>query len=289
MLRQDPLGFFNVGFTNLANAMDFVDSGTFAKTYMSDWLPPLPDLNGLHRVVNTGMRATFVVLFLVGIGAAASAVRGLFDAKKRATSAMILAAVISVAGTIFFQTNRNAYNAALVLPLVALVPVVCWSIGVARLPAWLVRVGRPLLFATCVLSHVVLVATFWPRLPGWLGGGYAPEQAVSVSAYRFGDWRAKAKAAAAACGIEPSTAHHLVLDDVTLMALWSTYRPFHWIFIDHHVKDVRALLVAYRSDGVITTCDRFPRTLRAEAREVGELCCMPKVPPRAAEAANSKP
>lgn len=275
MLVHEPRAFFDNGFTNLANVMEFVDSGTFAAEYMSEWLPPHA-IDATHRVVNAGMRATFVVLLVVAVGALVGAIVGLFDAKTRAPSLVVAALVVSLAGMIFFQTNRNAYNAILVLPLIALVAFVAWAHDLARLPAWLTRVGRPALFATCIFSHALLVATFWHRVPGWQKGGYAPEQIVAVSSFHFDEWRVKTNDAAAACGIDTRTARHLVLDDVTIMALWKTYRPFHWIYIDQHVTDVRGLLERYESDGIVTTCDRFPRTLREQARHVGDVCCMPR-------------
>ena len=76
--------------------------------------------------------------------------------------------MVCVVGIAAFQSGKNFYEAALILPILCLA--VMLGLTAKALPAPLLHHGRKLIAVVCIVaftSQLALAARFYPELPRW--------------------------------------------------------------------------------------------------------------------------
>ena len=258
------------------------------KTYMSGWLPVVPTSYELRAswqvVIVLGWEAA-AIAGLVGIGRAAwRAWR-----ERRLAAAPVMAAAI-VADVLLWgatQLVQNAYEAALILPLLIMAILLALPFAPPVVLRWAIR-GSTVLAAAALASEIVLVATYGPALKAASAEvGYTDAQPFSFSPWTWPRARAEVLAAGRACGIDParSRPHHLLIDDVSYLAYLRSDRPLHRTALlapwNGSIADPVAYLRGLGSSGGVVQCAILPPAVRAQARATGAMCCLgPFEPPR---------
>lgn len=246
---------------------------------MSHWLPatPLPHgvILGWFAVVALVWQLALLVLLaalLLGMRAAWTA--------RGATRPLVLALALAACllGWSALQSNKNAYEAALTLPLAAIALLLVlpglpqrWQRDAER-----VTLGVALLAAA---SQAALIAAYVPLLARTAArAGTIAGQPFSFTAWGYPAARRDILAAGRSCGIDPVRAHDLLVDDLTYWPYMATWRPSHWMAIlgpwRGRVTDPIAYMRARRSSGIVVQCAILPPALRARAKAHGQFCCL---------------
>jgi hypothetical protein len=204
-----------------------------------------------------------------------------------------LSALASVWAVLFasllVRAWRSDYEETLIEPLLGLVSIL--SIWAARDRVRslfgavsfrrVTRSAFSILLSLSILSQVALIAGYARyALGSWVTPGYAKGQKWSVANFGYRKLSSQINETAAACGINPNHAHHLVVDELTYFALRQAHQPFLMTYLDENlwgwgISDVRALLTRKRSAGMVVGCQWVPSTLRTEVTVNGSFCCMP--------------
>jgi hypothetical protein len=131
--------------------------------------------------------------------------------------------------------------------------------------------------AAAVISLVIVAAVFGGSMAAASRErGYLPLQSHSISVFGYETLRGRILRLARQCGIVEGQSRNLVVDDETYYALMTNPQPDHAGGFGH--SQFPDLSIDYlrgrRSEGVIATCSRLPRSLQSMARKDGELCCL---------------
>ena len=245
-----------------------------AGDYMSAWLPgaAMNDaaLKTWRGLTDIGWYAA-LALTLVWIGLA------LFIGVPRRWPPLSMALVLAgcATGWAALQINKNAYEAALYLPVMVL------ALGLA-LSAF-DRLGRgPVLTALALalvsgVSQAILITHYVPRLTAAVApGGYVAGQPFSISPYRYP--RAAIVAAGRQCGLVPQRRDRRVLiDDLTYFAYIRGEAPMHRLGVlsgwNGSLGDPIAWARRQGSPGGVLACAHLPAAMRARAVASGAVCC----------------
>lgn len=268
---------------NNADLMDYARLTRPGPTFMSDWLPP--GVIGAAAAKPWAWLVTrmwkLALILLVG-GLAAATVRRLRE-RRRDGAALPLAAILAVTalGWAALQVNKNAYEAGLILPVLALALVLLASefLAIPRARPWLA--GATALAALAgVASLALLAATFGPPLAARAAQpGYIADQPFSVSAYRYAALRPTVEQAAARCGLRPGQAlDGVLLDDVSYFAFAATNRPYYRLGLlqvwSGSIDNPARFLVDHGSAGAVLRCSDLPPAMRSQAIATGPICCL---------------
>lgn len=241
---------------------------------MSSWLPALM----LWPPIAIAWK---VLLSLCWIAAAILAIGSLRDRVVRARPAAVtlaLAIVLGIAACSVTQLQKNAYEAALMLPLlVAALVLILGSDprrirGLGRVALWVAVIS--------VAGQAALAARLAPRLAlSQAAAGTIPAQNLSTPIFSYGAIGSQVRQAARLCRIPlDGSAKSVSVDEFSYLAFARSWRPMYrfgmvgdWAY---SVGDSRAFLRARQSSGIIGQCRHFKPELRAGAVQVGEICCL---------------
>jgi hypothetical protein len=250
---------------------------------MSNWIPdnlfPEPVFYAIASVLTLLWVATFIVslAFLVRF-LRLERLRGL--AEPRAILALAILACVLVWGA--SQVNRNPYEAAHVLPMLALFTVLCltlpapWTSWPMRWLAGLVPLAVP---GALLCEAALLGLTGGPLLAAARTPGYLADQRFSVSIAGFGRVRQDIDRAMAVAGIPAGQRlKRLLLDDVTYLALQRHLLPFHRLGVlevwNGSIDNPAQYLASRGSDGVVASCANLPLQLEIAASRSGGICAI---------------
>lgn len=263
-----------------ANLMDYARLTQPAPLFMSNWLAP-----GTISAVAAGpwawlvMRMWNLALILIGAGMFASLLRGLRRRRWQGERLPIAALLIVTAlGWAALQTNKNAYEAGLILPILAIaLALLASEIGEARV-ALDVLAGT--MAAAAMISLALLIKTFGPALVARAHQtGYIADQPFSISAFRYPQLRPLVEQAAARCALRPGQALDGVLvDDVSYFAFAASKRPYYRLGLlkvwNGSIRNPARFLVDHGSAGAVLRCSDLPPAMRGEAIRTGAICCL---------------
>lgn len=258
---------------------DYVVEINPAVAQMSDWLPPIQRPRIAVAAWFLPIRIAWLFAFLaivVGLAFAAA------DAWRRRMldprSALAATIVLCVLGWSALQTNKNSYEAALVLPLCVLALVLVLPALAARWPRLIARTAIGAV-ALALVSEVLLLVTYVPALARTAAKpGTIADQPYSFTPWGYPAMRADILAAGGLCGIDPARARYLLVDDLTYWTYFRSWRPMNrmavldgWIA---QSRDPLGFLRAHGSSGIVTQCAVLPPALRARAKALGQFCCV---------------
>ena len=246
-------------------------------TPMSNWLRPHLVSKAQQIIWSVAM----ILLWLAGFVAAARAgiAAGKAAWRRRALDLRLVFAIMLFGAASVYcvgQTVRNSYEAAFVLPLLALAYACALSAtqaapprNTARLTGW-----------AMLLSALLVGGIYGPSLvQAARQPGPVPGQPLSVSVADYASARADILATARLCGLGPQSPR-LLLDDATYFALMRSPQPDHQIAVLDPKwngtvgADPLAYLRANHASGMVLACQDLPPALRRKAHAHGAYCCM---------------
>lgn len=250
---------------------------------LSSWLPdhlfPRPVTLAIVGALTLLWGATILfaiaqlVFFLVREG-----VRGLSE--PRALLALGIFASVVVWGA--SQINRNAYEAAAVLPMLIVFSVLCLTLPggqpmwLHRSLIWLVRFAVPV----ALISEVILLGlATGPLIAAARTPGYLPAQRFSVSLADYSAVRGDIRAAMAQAGIPDDRIRRgILVDDVTYLALQRHLLPFHRLGVlevwNAGIDNPAQYLIDRHSEGVVASCANLPIDFETIASRSGGICAI---------------
>jgi hypothetical protein len=202
-------------------------------------------------------------------------------AEPRALLALVILACISVWGA--SQVNRNVYEAAQVLPLLAVFLALCLTLPAPQ-AGWVKCVlpwTIPVAAAAALTSQIVLLAfTTGPLLAASRTPGYLANQKFSASIGGYATIRSDISLAMAKAGIaQDRRLRGLMVDDITYLALQRHLLPFHRLGVvdptwNGNLENPAKYLVSRGSDGIVAGCRYLPKDLERAAARSGEVCAI---------------
>jgi hypothetical protein len=180
------------------------------------------------------------------------------------------------------QINRNVYEAAHVLPMLVVAMVLCLSLPACEAGVW-DKVERSFADVIVPLAVVSQLAVLWSVAPVLAAEmrtpGYLHAQPYSVSLGNYGAVRHDIATAMAAAGFrQDRRLRHLLVDDVTYIALQGSYRPFHRLGVlsdwNGTITDPLAYLRSRGSDGMVVGCDYLSPDLQRITARSGPICAI---------------
>lgn len=251
-------------------------------TPMSNWLHPHLVSKAQQIAWSAGMILLWLAGFVTAMGAAITAGRAAWQ-RRALDLRLVFAVVLFGTASVWCvgQKVRNSYEAAFVLPLLALAYVCALGAAEAGAPRQTGAIAR--LTGWAMLISLILVGGIYgpslaqaARHPGYVAG-----QPLSVSVADYPRARAEIIAAARQCGIGPeSHPQRLLLDDLTYFAFMRSPQP------DHHLAVLDAkwngavganplpYLRSIHAGGMVVGCQFLSPALRQKAHERGGYCCM---------------
>jgi hypothetical protein len=266
-----------------ANPFNYVTLAIPARMPMSAWLPAKLFSSPVIVFSAIGVMTMWFSAAVVGIGPLSrflrrTGIRGL--AEPRVLVALSIVGCVMVWG--MSQLNRNVYEAAHVLPMLALAGVLCLSLRREEDKAQDRMLGRTVRAAVAVAvvsSTVVLGTVTGPllaraRVPGTVSG-----QPVSVSIADYASVRRDIDEAMRRSGMPRNRRlYRPLIDDVTYLALQDSYMPMHWLGViaiwNGSIADPVRYLHSRQSDGVVMRCHFLPDNMLAAASRSGEICAL---------------
>lgn len=267
---------------------------TIRKSYPSNLLPPNNDLTTPAYIVNS---LIYVLLAIVSIVSIAAIIKLGIDAwKKRVVSkrvVMVASCLFSLISLFAVQGVSNFYEMTLIFPLLGIVVLVSLTPQLYRRDPTAARLLGQYLMCLALMSGGVLWYNFLPKFQNSLNAdGYISEQPLSISAFNYDKIKTKIVETARMCHIDISTRpHHLVVDDLTYLAMIRAYQPFHILYVmraggsslwgdgGRNIGRILSLLKERRSAGIIVGCHMLPQELRDGAVENSPFCCVPSFAP----------
>jgi len=257
-------------------------------TPMSHWLPYHLVTKPEQIAWSAAMIALWFIAFLLAGGALwrtfrAVGMRAMLD--LRVVFALLLFGIASAYASV--QMVRNCYEAAFVLPLLAMSFACALCAGPSRGPNGAPGVTPRLQTMAAVtgiamlLSVVMVGAIYGPSLVrATRASGYLVEQPLSVPVFHYDRARATIRKAAALCGIDPDNhRQRLLIDDATYFAFMQSRLPDHHLSVldpqwRGAVTDPLAYLKSQGMDGAVVHCRFLDPATRRHARASGEVCCL---------------
>lgn len=266
-----------------ANPLNYVALAVPTAWPMSNWLPPEMFSGPVTAVVAVFLYLSWLAAF--GLSALALAGhlartgwRGLFGPRVMIVLAIFGCVLVWGAS----QLNKNAYEAAHVLPMLAVAFALAWSLPDAdRFGNVRIRAALPAVFVTAALGSQILVlgASAAPLYRAAQVPGYPERQPFSVSLAGYDAVRQDIARAMAESGIPlDRPLRRLLIDDLTYMALQQHRLPLHRLGVlstwNGSIDDPVAYLRSRDSDGVVVGCRYLPARMEAAAARSGEICAI---------------
>lgn len=249
-------------------------------TPMSHWLPYHLVTKPEQIAWSAAMIGLWFIAFLLAGGALWRAVRrgGIKAALDlRVVFALLLFGIASAYASV--QMVRNCYEAAFVLPLLAMsfaCALCAEPNGGPRLPTMAAITGLAML-----LSMVMVGAIYGPSLiRAAQASGYLAEQPLSVPVFHYDRARATIRKAAALCGIDPANhQQRLLIDDATYFTFMQSRLPDHHLSVldpqwRGAVTDPLSYLKSQGMDGAVVHCRFLDPATRRHARAADGVCCL---------------
>ncbi|BAT60009.1 hypothetical protein GJW-30_1_02544 [Variibacter gotjawalensis] len=280
-LQQNGFSAFVLQLLKGANPLNYVALAVPVEPPMSHWLPPNRVAPVLHTPLFLAICLIWAFATIIAIAFLIAFVvrRGLLAfGDTRVVIAVSVAAVIAAWGA--SQLNRNVYEAAHVLPMLAIFIVICWSLRTTdRISVY----ARGLTFIAVPIAIVTQAFVMWayavPLARANTTPGYAAGQPYSVSIAGRREIELNISEAMAASGMPKGRRlNRLVIDDLTYLVLQDSYRPLHFTGIfgpwEGTIKDPIAYLIDRDSDGIVVGCRYLPPRLREAAAKSGPICAI---------------
>jgi hypothetical protein len=266
-----------------ANPLNYVALAVPTAWPMSNWLPPEMFSEAVTRVVGLFLYLGWLAAFVLALVAL---VRHFSESGWRGLAEPRVPIIFAILGCVFVwgasQLNKNAYEAAHVLPMSLVAFALAWSLpktdltGTSRLEAAL-----PLVFViAAALSQVlVLGASTTPLLRAAQVPGYPARQPFSVSIAGYDTVELDIERAMTEAGIPTDhPLQRLLIDDLTYLALQRHHLPLHRLGVlstwNGSIDEPVTYLRSRDSDGVIVGCQYLPTDMRAAASRSGEICAL---------------
>jgi len=287
MLLEDPRYFLWRGFENLLGSLQYVGNTAFRVEYQSDWLPADASRDrGLGRLASLGIEIAWLAPLAVSIlGVLRLATKRLFQRaapeRTAAASAVFVGLLASVALTCFFQIQRNDYRSTQILLSLLLCALLALVAVFEPLKPRTWRTAMALVFAVAIAPPVMAQsARAEAPVDLWSRPGPTIGQRFSVGHIGYARFRSELVELGRECGIsEDHPPAHLALDDATYPAFWRSRLPYHLVYLTggwaNGIGDLKSFLEQRRYGGVVSVCDRLPRSLRQAAKTRNGLCCLP--------------
>ena len=219
-LRNGLDRFLGLALRNIVNGSTYWQNAGFRQEYQSVWLPtngsPLTMIEMLlNRAIPLFVAIGAALFILPAVASTARAMR----ARTLPDNGSLIATslVICLIGVAAFQSGKNFYETALMLPLFAMA--VMFSLTTQRLPALPLIRGRAILATIAVLaviSQLVVALRFYPKFSEWRQA-LEQRQPAQETVRRL----------ISSCGIEAdANTKHLLVDDFTYTLLWRTQEPY---------------------------------------------------------------
>ncbi|MEO7739026.1 MAG: hypothetical protein ABIS10_06990 [Novosphingobium sp.] len=250
---------------------------------MSNWIPgdlfPVPVFYAIASALTLLWVSTFILsLAILARFLRLERLRGL--AEPRVILALAILACMLVWGA--SQVNRNPYEAAHVLPMLAVFSALCLTLPAPEtsLPMrGLVRLVRFAVPAAVLCEAALLVFTGGPLLRAARTPGYLADQRYSVSIAGYAGVKQDIDRAMAKAGIPSSRRlHRLLLDDVTYLALQRHLMPLHRLGVlevwNGSIDNPAQYLDDRGSDGVVVSCANLPLHMEMAAARSGGICAI---------------
>ena len=211
--------FLGLAWSNVVHGSVYWQNAGFKQEYQSVWLPTAGSSPTLIEVLLNRAIPLFVALGAVLVFPAVLSTARAIKARSLPDNGSLIATslVICLVGVAAFQSGKNFYETALMLPLFA--AAVMFSLTTKRLPAVPLIGGRTILATIAVLaviSQLVVAFRFYPKLPEWQQA-LAQRQPAQEAVRRL----------ISRCGIEADAkTRHLLVDDFTYTLLWRTQEPY---------------------------------------------------------------
>ncbi len=247
------------------------------------WMPPglfpLPVWFAIASVIT-------LVWMSVAIVAAYALVRFIASGRLRAVAEpRVVVAMAILASTMVWggsQLNRNAYEAAQVLPLLAVFAVLCLTLPLPGGGSRLLnraKLAKPATIAAVLSQVTVLVLTAGPLLEAARIPGYLDAQPNSVSISGYADIREDIRNAMKMAGMpEHRRLRRLLIDDVTYLDLQGSSLPLHRLGVlgvwNGSITDPVPYLRSRNSDGVVIGCRYLTARMRQVAAQSGAVCAI---------------
>ncbi|MEO6152167.1 MAG: hypothetical protein ABIT09_06390 [Croceibacterium sp.] len=252
-----------------------------AEMQMSGWIPAhtfpawvafvFGPLQILVWTTAIGMAALSLMLF-----AARHGVRAVLEVRFAAPLAIL--ACVLVWG--FSQNIKNDYEAAHVLPLLALAIVLSATLAepAGAIPRLLHGLAPVAVALTMISTLVVVIYCVGPLTRAAGSPGFPPNQLYSVANFHFGQIRRDAYNAMQRAHFPKRRLRRVLVDDTTYFILQGSYLPLHRLgVIETWVgrnTDPVVYLVSRRSDGIVMGCKLLPQALQDVAVRSGAVCAV---------------
>lgn len=269
---------------NSARSIKYAYSILFHGTYSFHWLPMDDGLHLREIIVNIFIVILFFMLagifLLSSYKLIANASR---SSHERRRTAMVFAGLTSLTALSVLQAPKLWYESILIVPFAAVLLLISLPQPATFASRAYAELFCSFLMTLSLISQALLWSSFVPHIPALVRGGYIEDQPtlLSFSGFDYDDIRVSIAETAEMCDIpiSPET-RHLVVDDLTYVALAETYRPFHIMYILRAGGEKSwSLLRNRQSAGLIAGCHNLPAEMREEALRNGALCCFPSFAP----------
>jgi hypothetical protein len=266
---------------NGANPLNYVLLATPSGSPMSEWLP-----TGLFTpTISLVFMIVLLFTWTAAVVIAAIALVGFFRSERlQALAEPRVPVSLSILGIIVIwgssQLNKNVYEAAHILPMLAIFVMLCLSLPMKswfpdRGSRLLAKVGVPL---ALISEIIVLASTVGPLLKAEQNPGYVRGQPFSVAIWGYAGIRRNIADAMQASGIPTDRRLHRVLvDELSYLALQKTQMPLHRLGVFsvwNSETDPVEYLRSRDSDGVVVGCHFLLQELRSVASRSGEICAI---------------
>ena len=212
--------FLSHAWSNVVHGSVYWQSAAFRQEYQSTWLPTAGSPPTLIEAVLSRAIPLFIAIgaALFILPAVASTARAI-KARTLPDSGPLIATslVVCLIGIAAFQSGKNFYEAALMLPLFAMA--VMFSLTAQQLPAVPLIRGRTILATIAVLallSQIAIAFRFYPKFSEW-------QQALEQRQPK----QEAVRRLISSCGVEiDAKTKHLLVDEFTYTLLWRTHEPY---------------------------------------------------------------
>ncbi|SDC22147.1 hypothetical protein SAMN05216345_101973 [Cupriavidus sp. YR651] len=293
-LVSSPRAFVVELFNNIdAAPLAMLRHMVFADQYQSAWLAPSAGLGNWDVAVriNQGIQYVTLLVFRVAffLPPAVFLLKALLRKLDGATWCLS-ALWIGLLGHLALYKAWNFYGAALMVPIAALLVMLCVAalstLGGDRLPR-LVKSSMALLplpfYMLFLCSSALLLGNVLPQTIRSVNAADIglPDQGLSIPSFGYARQRDRIRDFAEQCHIRGDGARHLVVDNLTFFAfdglrepLQSDYLYEHGFGVDLQGDALPRLLKRLGSQAVIAQCTIFPGAFAGKVHREGNLCCV---------------
>ena len=186
--------------------------------------------------------------------------------------------LLGIGACMLTQLQKNAYESALVVPLLILMIILVVGSDQRRIRG-LERLSV-LIVIIAAAGQVFLIPYLTPRLVrSQAQAGVIDTQKHSIPVFSYAAIDQRVRAAARQCRIPlDGSARYVGIDDLSYLVFADSWRPMYRFGMNgawsYNVPDPVGLLRERRSSGMVVQCRELKPELRAHATVVGDFCCL---------------